>query len=84
MLVRIRGSHFLWRMVRRLVGVFVAVGRRELRAADVARMLGEDSEIPAAMTAPASGLFLERVYYAGDDRDRPLRPAIFSASASFS
>jgi tRNA pseudouridine38-40 synthase len=27
-LIRIVGSHFLWRMVRRLVGVLAAVGRR--------------------------------------------------------
>jgi tRNA pseudouridine38-40 synthase len=64
--VRIVGSHFLWRMVRRLVGVLVAVGRRELRGADVSRMLAEESDIPAQLTAPASGLFLERVYYPGD------------------
>ena len=30
-LVRIVGSHFLWKMVRRMVGVLVAVGRGELR-----------------------------------------------------
>jgi tRNA pseudouridine38-40 synthase len=74
-LVRVRGSHFLWRMVRRLVGVLVAVGRRELRVTDVTRMLAEASDMPASLTAPASGLFLERVYYPGDsveDEDRPL------------
>jgi tRNA pseudouridine38-40 synthase len=69
LLVRVQGSHFLWRMVRRLVGVLVAVGRRELRLADVEHMLASASEIPAALTAPASGLFLERVYYPGDTMD---------------
>jgi tRNA pseudouridine38-40 synthase len=64
--VRVVGSHFLWRMVRRLVGVLVAVGRRELRSSDVPRMLTEESDVPAQLTAPASGLFLERVYYPGD------------------
>lgn len=66
LLIRVVGSHFLWRMVRRLVGVLVAVGRRELRPGDVARMLTERSSVPAELTAPASGLFLERVYYPGD------------------
>lgn len=66
LLVRVVGSHFLWRMVRRLVGVLVAVGRRELRPAEVARMLTERSGVPAQLTAPASGLFLARVYYPGD------------------
>ena len=32
-LIRVRGSHFLWKMVRRLVGVLAAVGRGDLRAA---------------------------------------------------
>jgi tRNA pseudouridine38-40 synthase len=75
LLVRVLGSHFLWRMVRRMVGVLVAVGRRELRPPDVDRLLlAEESREAAALTAPASGLFLERVYYPGDSReDDPCR-----------
>jgi tRNA pseudouridine38-40 synthase len=69
LVIRIVGSHFLWRMVRRMVGVLVAVGRRELRPADVLRMLEAGSDESAALAAPASGLFLERVYYPGDDRE---------------
>jgi tRNA pseudouridine38-40 synthase len=69
LLVRVVGSHFLWRMVRRMVGVLVAVGRGELRPADVPRMLEEATGESAALAAPASGLFLERVYYPGDDRE---------------
>jgi tRNA pseudouridine38-40 synthase len=69
LIVRVVGSHFLWRMVRRLVGVLVAVGRHELRPADVERMLTEESSEAAPLTAPASGLFLERVFYPGDDRE---------------
>jgi tRNA pseudouridine38-40 synthase len=67
LLIRIQGSHFLWRMVRRIVGVLAAVGRGELTAADAAAMLDERSTVPAVLTAPASGLFLEGVYYRGDD-----------------
>src|SRR5258708_7489195 len=40
-LVRIVGSHFLWRMVRRIVGVLAAVGRGELTAAQAARFLDQ-------------------------------------------
>ena len=54
LLIRTVGLHFLWRMVRRMVGVLVAVGRRELRPADVARMLAEASDESAALAAPAS------------------------------
>jgi tRNA pseudouridine38-40 synthase len=73
LLVRIQGSHFLWRMVRRLVGVLAAVGRGELTAARAAGFLGERSDIPATLTAPAAGLFLEGVYYPGDAGPGPLR-----------
>jgi tRNA pseudouridine38-40 synthase len=71
-LVRIRGSHFLWKMVRRIVGVLVEVGRGVMTAADVTRFLREASDVPARVTAPPSGLFLERVYYEEGAADAPL------------
>jgi tRNA pseudouridine38-40 synthase len=73
LLVRIQGSHFLWRMVRRLVGVLAAVGRGELTPTDAASFLDDRSDAPAALTAPGSGLFLEGVYYRKDDGPGPLR-----------
>jgi tRNA pseudouridine38-40 synthase len=73
LLIHIEGSHFIWKMVRRIVGVLVAVGRGDLNGADVARMLSGRSDEPARLTAPASGLFLERVYYPEDRRDTLLR-----------
>jgi tRNA pseudouridine38-40 synthase len=74
-LVRVAGSHFLWKMVRRLVGVLVAVGRGELAPADVAAWLTRESGVPAQLTAPASGLFLEHVAYDASNSERPLAPA---------
>jgi tRNA pseudouridine38-40 synthase len=70
-LIRVRGSHFLWKMVRRMVGVLAAVGRGEIAAAaaasflDPARATGA-RETAAALAAPAAGLFLEAVRYEGD------------------
>jgi tRNA pseudouridine38-40 synthase len=75
-LVRIVGSHFLWKMVRRIVGVLVEVGRGALGPADVARFLAEESAVPAKLTAPPSGLFLEQVVYEGEALLRPLVPAV--------
>jgi tRNA pseudouridine38-40 synthase len=72
-LIRVEGSHFLWKMVRRMVGVMVEVGRGGATPQDAAGFLLGDSGMPAKLTAPASGLFLERVYYAGDERRMPLR-----------
>jgi tRNA pseudouridine38-40 synthase len=71
-LVAVEGSHFLWKMVRRLVGVLAAVGRGELEETVMAQLLAGPSPLPARLTAPAAGLFLARVYYAGDPRDEPL------------
>jgi tRNA pseudouridine38-40 synthase len=76
-LVRVVGSHFLWKMVRRMVGVLAAVGRGEARAGEVASWLTRDSGMPAQFTAPASGLFLEHVTYDAGDLP-PLAPACVS------
>lgn len=76
LLVRIGGSHFLWKMVRRMVGVLVEIGRGGLAVSHVDKFLREPSATPAKLTAPASGLFLERVFYEGDDRNLPLVAAI--------
>jgi tRNA pseudouridine38-40 synthase len=75
-LIRIEGSHFLWKMVRRMVGVMVEVARGDLPLQDAARFLHQPSARPAQLTAPASGLFLERVYYPGDEQRPPLRGPI--------
>jgi len=64
--VRIVGSHFLWKMVRRIVGVTVEAGRGNLAQRDIEKMLKAYSAIPARFTAPPSGLFLEKVLYEGD------------------
>jgi tRNA pseudouridine38-40 synthase len=75
-LIHVEGSHFIWKMVRRLVGVLVEVGRGGLTVEAAAAMLTERSELPARLTAPASGLFLERVYYEGDARDTAVQSPI--------
>lgn len=77
LLLVVEGSHFLWKMVRRMAGVIVEVGRGGLEPRDVARLLQSPSGLPARLTAPASGLFLARVVYPGDppaDVPRPPGP----------
>ena len=63
---RIGASHFLWKMVRRIVGMLAEVGRGNLDYAGFERLLKFKSDIPAKFTAPPSGLYLERVLYQGD------------------
>jgi tRNA pseudouridine38-40 synthase len=75
-LVRVVGSHFIWKMVRQIVGVLVEVGRGKMTTADVGRLLDQHSDVPAQLTAPPSGLFLERVFYPGDPLEFPLEPML--------
>lgn len=70
--VRVVGSHFLWKMVRRMVGVLAAVGRGQLAPDDVSRLLHTPSPLPAELTAPPSGLFLEGAWYEGEPYPPPL------------
>jgi tRNA pseudouridine38-40 synthase len=75
-LIRIIGSHFVWKLVRRIVGVCVEVGRNKLSIENVQRYLKQKSAEPARLTAPPSGLFLERIYYKGDAQNSVLKPTI--------
>ena len=78
--IRIQGSHFLWKMVRRIVGVLVEVGRGKLGAGDVAKIMAASGASVAEYTAPPSGLSLEKVTYGvpasvrTGPRDEPRRP----------
>jgi tRNA pseudouridine38-40 synthase len=78
-LVRLVASHFLWKMVRRLVGALVEVGAGALTPEGFAGLLdgapAPGGPSPAEWTAPPSGLFLERVLYPGDPPPPPLAPA---------
>lgn len=77
-LVRVVGSHFLWKMVRRVVGILIEVGAGRMNQAQVARLFVERTGDPARLTVPPSGLFLESVRYPGEPEPvppHPLRPA---------
>ena len=89
-LVRVAGSHFIWKMVRRMVGVLVEIAKGGMAIEEIDGLLSGADEpkgssprsgptsrpTPAELTAPSSGLFLERVLYEGDGRQWPLHPAV--------
>jgi tRNA pseudouridine38-40 synthase len=84
-LVRLVASHFLWKMVRRLVGALARVGSGQLGERELAALIAggvaprsgpSARETPAEWTAPPSGLFLERVLYPDDPPLGPLLPAV--------
>ena len=74
-LVRLVASHFLWKMVRRIVGVLVQTGLGSFEAGEVKNLMGRRPAETGQWTAPAAGLFLERVIYAGDTQPQLLVPA---------
>ncbi|HEX8091176.1 MAG TPA: tRNA pseudouridine(38-40) synthase TruA [Blastocatellia bacterium] len=82
LLFRIGASHFLWKMVRRIVGALVDVGRASVSVRDFESLVKRGSSKEragdyqiAAHTAPPSGLFLERVLYNKSEKVPPLSAA---------
>jgi len=63
MRIAIKGHHFLYKMVRNLVGTLVYIGRGKISLESLPSILAGKSRPLAGMTAPAHGLFLHKVYY---------------------
>lgn len=61
--VVLEADGFLYKMARSIVGALVAVGLGKMTPAEVAALLDSKKRLPAVTTAPAHGLFLERVFY---------------------
>lgn len=59
----IQGNHFLYKMVRNIVGTLIYVGLGKLHADEIPAILAARSRPLAGMTAPAKGLSLLSVGY---------------------
>jgi len=66
--VIIEGDGFLYRMCRSMVGTLIQVGRGRFSPDEIRRMLQHKDRRVAGMTAPAHGLVLWKVKYAGSSR----------------
>ncbi|MCY4481346.1 MAG: tRNA pseudouridine(38-40) synthase TruA [Spirochaetaceae bacterium] len=60
---RIVATSFLWKMVRSIVGTLLELAAMDAPAADVRRLIAGRRRAEVGQTAPARGLFLERVWY---------------------
>jgi len=81
-LFRIGASHFLWKMVRKLVAALADVGRGAMSAKQFEDMI----ETPGPFfepTAPPAGLFLEAVLYQRETFDRSLEAIVPVRSTRF-
>lgn len=59
----IAGNHFLYKMVRTIVGTVVEIGMKKKEPSAIVTLLKEKNRPLAGPTAPAHGLFLTRIYY---------------------
>jgi len=59
----IAASSFLWKMVRTVIGTFLMLEEQGLGAPELRRIIDSGLRSNAGGTAPARGLFLERVLY---------------------
>lgn len=59
----IHGNHFLYKMVRNIVGSLIDIGRGRLHPETLALSLQSGLRADLGVTAPCHGLFLEKVFY---------------------
>lgn len=61
--IRVSGSGFLYNMVRKIVGILIAVGSGEAEADDIPQIIASKERSRAGAMAEACGLYLESVRY---------------------
>jgi len=69
--IEVSGDGFLYNMVRIIAGTLFDVGRGKTRPEDVPRIIEQADRRNAGATLPASGLRLEWVRYADEDKAGP-------------
>lgn len=63
----VTGSGFLYNMVRVLVAFLIEVGKGKRHPSEVPTLLNEKNRDNVPFTAPAEGLYLEKIYLAEND-----------------
>lgn len=61
--ISVKGNHFLYKMVRNIVGTLAQVGRGLIASDAIPQILASRDRTQAGLTAPACGLCLFRVFY---------------------
>jgi tRNA pseudouridine38-40 synthase len=68
---RVRGSGFLYHMVRNIVGTLLDIGRGNLAVREIAGIVRAEDRGAAGPMVPASGLFLVNVEYGSEPAGEP-------------
>lgn len=58
-----KGDHFLYKMARNIAGTLAYIGSGKLAIDVIPEMFSQKNRTLGGMTAPASGLFLDTIYY---------------------
>ncbi len=61
--IEVEGSGFLYNMVRIISGTLIEIGLAKKEVSEIKDILLAKDRLKAGFTAPAKGLFLEKVYY---------------------
>lgn len=61
--IKVIGNHFLYKMVRNIVGTLIYVGKNKLSVEDIPLIISSLDRTKAGVTAPAHGLSLHQVFY---------------------
>lgn len=61
--LHISGDHFLYKMVRNIVGTLVYIGQGRIALEELPEILASQKRTQAGVTAPAHGLSLYRIFY---------------------
>ncbi|MBC2595080.1 tRNA pseudouridine(38-40) synthase TruA [Ruficoccus amylovorans] len=64
--VTLEASGFLYKMARSMAGTLVEVGLGKMSPDELAAILANRRRVEQVATAPAKGLWMERVYYTGE------------------
>lgn len=67
--VVIRGSGFLYKMVRNIAGTALSVGRGKTKPEDIPAIIESRDRSKAGQTLPPGGLYLVKVYYGNIEND---------------
>jgi tRNA pseudouridine38-40 synthase len=59
----VKGDGFLYNMVRSMVGTLLDINEGKLSIGQLDRIMAEKKRVAAGRTAPAHGLYLNRVFY---------------------
>ncbi len=67
--IRVCGDGFLYNMVRIIVGTLIYVNEGKIKPADIPHIIQSKDRAKAGITAPPQGLYLNKVFFGGENNE---------------